>query len=218
MSSNEILQNLKKAVAEYDTDEAAIWARKALEEKINPIEALNALTEEIREVGDAFGRRELWLPELVGAADAMQAAMPILEEEIRKRRIEIEKKSLGTIVAGTVYGDIHSIGKTIICTLLTAYGFSVHDLGTNITAEEFIKAIKDYKADILAMSALLTTTATEQRNVINTLKEAMLRDKVKVMVGGAAVTREFAESIEADGYEATAIAAVKLAMRLVSKK
>jgi methanogenic corrinoid protein MtbC1 len=105
----------------------------------------------------------------------------------------------------------------MICTLLTADGFSVHDLGTNITAEEFIKAIKDYKADILAMSALLTTTATEQRNVINTLKEAMLRDKVKVMVGGAAVTREFAESIEADGYEATAIAAVKLARRLVSK-
>jgi corrinoid protein of di/trimethylamine methyltransferase len=217
MSSNEILQNLKKAVAEYDTDEAAIWARKALEEKIDPIEALNVLTEEIREVGDAFGRSELFLPELVGAADAMQAAMPILEEEIRKRRIEIEKKSLGTVVAGTVYGDIHSIGKTMICTLLTADGFSVHDLGTNITAEEFIKAIKDYKADILAMSALLTTTATEQRNVINTLKEAMLRDKVKVMVGGAAVTREFAESIEADGYEATAIAAVKLARRLVSK-
>jgi trimethylamine corrinoid protein len=105
MSSNEILQNLKKAVAEYDTDEAAIWARKALEEKIDPIEALNVLTEEIREVGDAFGRSELFLPELVGAADAMQAAMPILEEEIRKRRIEIEKKSLGTVVAGTVYRE-----------------------------------------------------------------------------------------------------------------
>jgi len=216
MSSLESLQNLKKAVVEYDTGGAASWARKALEEKIDPVEALNALTEAIREVGDAFGRGELWLPELVGAADAMQAAMPILEEEIRKRGIE--RKSLGTVVAGTVYGDIHSIGKSLVCTLLTVDGFSVHDLGVNITAEEFIKGIKDYKADILAMSALLTTTAMEQRKVINALKEAGLRDTVKVMVGGAAVTREFAEGIGADGYEATAGEAVKLARRLIGKK
>jgi len=211
---HEILENLKKAIAEYDTDEAASCAKKAIEENLDPIEATNVLMEAIREVGDAFGRGELWLPELVGAAEAMQSAMPILEEEIRRRGTE--RKVLGTVVAGTVRGDIHTIGKTMVCTLLSAEGFSVHDLGVDVTTEGFIKGVKDYKANILAMSALLTTTALEQGKVINALKEAGLRDKVRIMVGGAAITNKFADSIGADGYEATAIGAVKLARRLIT--
>lgn len=215
MSSREIFENLKKAVMEYDREGAASWARKALEEKTDPLEALNALTEAIRKVGDAFGRGELWLPELVGAAEAMQAAIPILEVELK--RTGAKREAIGTVVAGTVFGDIHSLGIAMVCTLLTTEGFEAHYLGVNITAEEFIKAVKDYKPDILAMSALLTTTAPEQRTVINALKEAGLRDQVKVMVGGSAITKEFAESIGADGYEATAVGAVKLARRLVVK-
>lgn len=213
MSSHETLQNLKKAIVEYDTGGAASWARKAIEEKMDPIEAASALTEAIKGVGDAFGRGKLWLPDLVGAADAMKSAMPILEEEIRKRGME--RKGLGTVVAGTVYGDIHDIGKTMVCTLLSAEGFSVHDLGVNVTAEEFIKAVKEYKVDILALSALLSTSALEQRNIIETLKKEGLRDKVKIMVGGAAITEEFAEAIGADGYEATAPGAVGLGKRLI---
>ena len=213
MSSHEILENLKKAVIGYDTEGAASWARKAIEEKIDPIEAANALTEAIKEIGDAFGRGELWLPDLVGAADAMQGAMPILEEEIAMRGME--RKGLGTVVVGTVYGDIHDIGKTMVGTLLITDGFSVHDLGINITAEEFIKAVKEYKANILALSALLSMSAPEQRKVVETLKKEGLRDKVKIMVGGGAITEEFAEEIGADGYEATAPGAVGLAKRLI---
>jgi len=211
----ESLENLKRAVIEYDTEGAARWARKIVEEKIDPITALDALTETIRQVGDRFGRGELWLPDLVGAAEAMQAAMPILEEELKKTGAK--REALGTVVVGTVFGDIHSIGKSMVCTLLVAGGFEVHDLGVNIKAEEFVEAIESHKADVLAMSALLTMTAAEQRKVINALKEKGIRDKVKVMVGGGAITAEFAESIGADGYDPTAPGAVELARRLVGR-
>ena len=211
----ETLENLKRAVVEYDTEAAAIWAKKVVEEKVNPIKALDALTETIKQVGDRFGRGELWLPDLVGAADAMQAAMPIIEEELK--RTGAKRETLGTVVAGTVFGDIHSIGKSMVCTLLTAGGFEVHDLGVNIKAEEFLEAIEKHQADILAMSALLTMTAPEQRKVIDALKEKGIREKVKVMVGGGAITTDFAESIGADGYDPTAPGAVELARRLVRK-
>jgi len=211
----ETLENLKRAIIEYDAEGAASWARKTVEEKVDPIKALDAMTESIRQVGDAFGRGELWLPDLVGAADAMQAAMPIIEEEFKRRGTK--RESLGSIVVGTVFGDIHSIGKTMVCTLLTAEGFEVHDLGVNIKAEEFVEAIENYKADILAMSALLTMTAPEQRKIIATLKEKGVRDKVKIMVGGGAITADFAQSIGADGYDPTAPGAVELAKRLVGK-
>lgn len=216
MPSHEVLENLKKAIIEYDTDGAASWASKAVAEKIDPIKATDALIAAIREVGDAFGRRELWLPDLMGAAEAMQSAMPILEEEIMNRGMT--RKSLGTIVIGTVYGDIHDIGKTMVGTLLTAAGFSVHDLGVNKTIEEFVEGIKEHKANILAMSALLSMTAPEQRKVIESLKEEGLRDKVKIMVGGGAITQEFADEIGADGYDATAPGAVSLARRLIGIK
>ena len=211
----ETLENLKRAVIECDAEAAASWVRKAVEAKIDPIKAADALTEAIRQVGDRFGRGELWLPDLVGAADAMQAAMPILEEELK--RIDAKRETLGTVVAGTVFGDIHSIGKSMVCTLLTAGGFEVHDLGVNIKAEEFLEAVEKYQADILAMSALLTTTAIEQRKVIDALGAKGIRGKVKVMVGGGAITAEFARNIGADGYDPTAPGAVELARRLVGK-
>ena len=128
--------------------------------------------------------------------------MPIINKEIMRRGMEM--KGLGTVVIGTAYGDVHDIGKTMVGTLLTADGFSVHDLGINITAEEFVKAVKEYKANILAMSALLSMSAPEQLKVIESLKKDGLRDGVKVMIGGGAITGEFAEEIGADGYEATA--------------
>ncbi len=214
MPSQEILENLKKTIAEYDTERAADLARKAMAENIDPIEAVDALITAIREVGDGFGRGELWLPDLMGAAEAMQSAMPILEEEITRKGLK--RESAGIVVIGTVYGDIHDIGKTMVGTLLTAAGFSVYDIGVNKTIAEFLAAVKKHKPNILAMSALLTMTAPEQQKIIETLKEEGLRDKVKIMVGGGAITQEFASKIKADGYDATAPGAVDLARKLLA--
>jgi methylmalonyl-CoA mutase cobalamin-binding domain/chain len=209
----EIYENLKRAVIEYDSEGSASWARKAVEEGMPPLKALDALTEGIQQVGDGYGRGELWLPDLIGAASAMTTAMPLLEEEIlkegKKRRV------LGTIVIGTVFGDIHSIGKTLVATLSTAAGFDVVDLGINVTAEEFMAAIREHNPNILAMSTLLTTTAPEQAKVIKQLKEEGLREKVKVIVGGGGITHDFAEKIGADGYEPTAPMAVELFKKIV---
>lgn len=211
----EVIENLKRAVTNYDTEGAAIWARKVVTEGVAPVKAMGALTEAIRQVGDRFGQGELWLPDLVGAADAMQAAMPIIEAELKK--VGAKRESLGVIVVGTVFGDIHDIGKAMVCTLLTAGGFEVHDLGVNIRAEEFLGAVDRFEADILALSALLTMTASEQRKIIEALKERGIRGKVKVMVGGGAITQEFADEIGADGYDPTAPGAVTLAKRLLGK-
>jgi len=210
-----ILDNLRKAIFDYNNDLAFQSAKKAVEKGIDPIEAMNVMTGAIREIGDAFGKGELWLPDLVGASDAMQSATPVLEEEMKRKGTH--RESLGTVVAGTVFGDIHSIGKTMVTTLLTAAGFHVEDIGVNVKSEEFIKAIKKHDADLLAMSALMTTTMTEQEKVIESLKKAGIREKVKVMVGGAAVTDEFAESIGADGYDPTAPGAVEMAKKLLGK-
>jgi corrinoid protein of di/trimethylamine methyltransferase len=208
-----IIDNLRKAIFEYNVELAYESAKEAVEKGIDPVEALNAMTVAIREIGDAFGKGELWLPDLVGASDAMQGATPVLEEEMKRRGAK--RESLGVVVAGTVFGDIHSIGKTMVTTLLTAAGYQVEDLGVNVKAEAFIEAIKKYGADLLAMSALMTTTMTEQEKVINALKKDGIREKVKVMVGGAAVTDDFAEEIGADGYDPTAPGAVALARKLL---
>jgi len=209
------LENLKRAIFEYDKALATRSAKLSLEKDIDPLVTLQVMTEAIREVGEAFGRGDLWLPDLVGASEAMQAAVPLLEEEVRKRGVE--RESLGIIVAGTVFGDIHSIGKTMVATLLTAAGFQVVDLGVNVTAQRFLEAIKEHGANLLVMSALMTTTCAEQEKVIAALEKEGIRGKVMVMVGGAAVTEEFKDSIGADGYDPTAPGAVKLALRLIGK-
>jgi corrinoid protein of di/trimethylamine methyltransferase len=212
---NLILENLARAIKEYDAQAAARWARTAIEHGIAPLQALETLTEAIREVGDAFATGECFLPELVSAAEAMQAAMPILEQELR--RTGVARGSVGKVVAGTVAGDIHNIGKSMLCTLLTADGFEVIDLGIDVPTERFVEAVCQYKPDVLAMSALLTITALEQRNVIEALKEAGIRDQVKVVVGGGAINEQFAASIGADGYDPTAPGGVKLIRQLLGK-
>jgi len=212
---SEILENLRRAVLEYDSKGAVSWARKAVEEKIAPLKALDALTEAIREVGDGFGKGELFLPEIVGAADAMKSATPIIEEELKK--MGAKRDSVGTVVMGTVFGDIHDIGKSMVCMLLATDGFEVIDLGVNVEAERFIESVRKYKPDILGMSALLTSFVSEQKKIINILKKEGLRDKVKIMVGGGALNEATAENIGADGYDPIAPGALKLARRLVGK-
>lgn len=208
----EILENLKRAVVEYNEEGARSWAEMVVSEKVDPLKALDALTAGIKQVDGGFAHGDLALPDIVGASFAMKSAMSIVEGEIKRTGKKV--RTLGIVVIGTVYGDIHDIGKTIVSALLTAGGFEVIDLCVNIAAEEFVEAVNKYKPDILAMSALMTMTAPELGKVINALKDQGLRDKVKIMVGGAAITQEFSERIGADGYEPTARGAVGLARRL----
>jgi len=210
----EIYESLKKSVLEYDADGAELYAQQVVDEGLDPIAALDAISEAMQVVGEGYESGELWLPDLVGAADVSQKALPILEEEIKRRGQTT--KNLGTVVIGTVSGDIHTIGKSMVGVLLVAAGFRVVDVGADVSTENFVNAVKENEADILALSALLTTTAPEQGKVIDALREAGLRDKVKIMVGGGAITQGFADSIGADGYGATAPGAVELAKSLVN--
>jgi methanogenic corrinoid protein MtbC1 len=209
------VENLKQAILNYDAEAAAEWARKAMDENQNPIEILKIVTHAIRDVGEKYADGALWLPDLIGAATAMKSAMPVIEEKI----VSIGKRmeTSGSVVIGTVYGDVHSIGKGMVATLLTAEGFTVHDLGIDIRAEKFLEALKKHEPDILAMSALMTTTASEMKKVIQELKNGGLRDSVKIIVGGAPITHEFAEEIGADGFSPTAPGGVKLAAQLMKK-
>jgi methanogenic corrinoid protein MtbC1 len=197
-----ILENLAKAIHDYDQQAAVRWTAAARDQRIDPLRALDTLTMAIRDVGDAFGAGECFLPELVSAAEAMQAAMPIIETQLHERGAE--RESAGKVIAGTVAGDIHNIGKSMLCTLLVADGFQVIDLG-------------EHQPDAVALSALLTITAAEQKNIIDALNEAGMRDNLKVIVGGGAINEEFAAAIGADGYEPTAPGGVKLVRDLLGK-
>lgn len=209
------LEDLAEAVRSYDVGRSRSCARELVEGDGDPVEALSTITQVMKEIGDRYGAGELWLPDLVGAADAATAGLEVIEEAIAKSGRQAAR--LGTVVIGTVYGDIHSIGKTMVGALLTANRFKVLDVGTDVPSAQFVKAVADNQPDILAMSAILTTTAPEQSKVIQAIEEAGLRDKVKIIVGGAAITPQFADEIGADGYRDTAPEAVELATRLVRK-
>lgn len=211
----EIFDSLKKALFEYREIDAKKMVEESIKQDINPIETIDVLVQAISKIGEKFGKGELFLPDLMLAAKTMQATMPILEDELRKKGLK--RESLGRVVIGTVYGDLHSIGKNMVATLLNSAGFEVIDLGVNVTSDRFIEEVKKNMPDILAMSSLLTTTVTEQQKVIKYLIEKGLRDKVKIIVGGGPVTEEFAKEIGADGYEPTAVLAVDLAKRLLKK-
>ena len=200
---------------EFDSNASKDMAQKAIDEQIDPLETLDVLTSAIREIGDQFEAGEVFLPELIAAAEAMSSATAPLEEEIQ--RLGKTKESLGKVVIGTVYGDIHDIGKNMVATLFKASGFDVIDCGSNVESGTFLEEIQKQNADILAMSALLTTTAPEQRKVIHSLSEAGLREKVKVIVGGGGITKQFADEIGADGYDATASGAVRLGKQLMGR-
>lgn len=213
---NEILNRLRSAIVECDDKAAADIAAETVRRDIDPILSFNTMADAMSEVGVRYEASEIWLPELVSAAAAMQAATPVLEDEIKKRGVA--RATLGTVVAGTVAGDIHSIGVEMVCTLLIGAGFQVHYLGIDVSIDAFIKAVKETNADVLAMTALLSVTAVQQKNVIDALVAENLRDSVKVMVGGAAVTADFADEIGADGYDYSAAGAVVLAKRLMGVK
>jgi methanogenic corrinoid protein MtbC1 len=214
MMEQEILQGLREAVYTGDKEAAARFAVLAVEQKVHPLAAFDqALIPSITRVGEEFACQELFLPDLVMAADAMRAAAAILEVEIQ--RLGVERRSLGKIVLGTVAGDLHDIGKTISGTLLASHGFEVIDLGVDVPTQGFLDAVSREKPGIVGMSSLLTVTASEQRRVIQALEESGLRDSVKVLVGGGAITADFAAKIGADGYAQNAEEGVRLARQLL---
>ncbi|MBW2366622.1 MAG: cobalamin-dependent protein [Deltaproteobacteria bacterium] len=208
-----ILAQLKRAILESDVDDTPDLARKALEDAIDPFVVMDTMIEAIQKVGDDFGAGYLFLPELVGSGKALEEAVPIVEEAIQSKGGT--REPLGVMVIGTVQGDLHTIGKSLVTTMFSANGFKVHDLGIDVSTEKFVEAVKEFNPHILALSALLTSTAPEARAVIDTLQEAGLRDKVKIMVGGGAITEDFALSIGADGYDATAPGAVEVGKKLL---
>jgi methanogenic corrinoid protein MtbC1 len=214
VTEQEILEGLGAAVYMGDKEAAARYAIQAVEQHVHPLAAFDqALIPSITRVGEEFACHELFLPDLVMAGDAMKAASTILEAEIQ--RLGAERKSLGKVVLGTVAGDLHDIGKTITGTLLASHGFEVLDLGVDVPTQGFLEAVSREEPAILGMSSLLTVTASEQRRVIEALQEAGLRDSIKVMVGGGAITADFAANIGADGYAQNAEHGVRLAKQLL---
>jgi len=210
---DDILTKLAQAVIDGEPEDATELAKLALQQGLDPLTCINeGLTPGMNRVGELFESGEYYLPDLIIGGEAMKEALAVLEPALVEGR---ERKVLGRVVLGTVEGDLHEIGKTLVGTLLTANGFQVADIGIDKSAAEFVAAAKAAHADIVGASALLTTTMPQQEKVVEALKEAGLRDQVKVMVGGAPVTAGWAEKIGADGYAEDAIASVALAKRLM---
>ena len=211
--SDEMHQKLAQAVIDGEPEDAEALAKQALAEGIDPLTCINeGLTKGIQKVGELFASGEYFLPELIIGAEAMKRALAVLEPAMVGDQ---SREVVGRVVLGTVEGDMHEIGKTLVGTMLIANGFQVFDIGVDKSAGEFVAAVQENNADIVGASALLTTTMLQQKKLIEALEEANLKDKVKVMVGGAPVTASFASEIGADGYAEDAISAVDLAFRLV---
>jgi corrinoid protein of di/trimethylamine methyltransferase len=212
--SEELFGKLAQAVIDGEPEDAEELVKQALEQGVDPLACINeGLMKGIEKVGDLFSDGSYFLPELIQGAGAMKAALEILEPKLIGGK---QREVVGTVVLGTVAGDQHEIGKTLVGTRLTANGFNVIDIGVDKKADEFVAAIEKANADIVGASALLTTTILEHKRLIDSIEEAGLRGKVKVMVGGAPVTDEFAKEIGADGYADDAIAAVDVARKLVA--
>lgn len=211
--TEEMYQKLAQALIDGEPEDAEDLAKQALELGVDPLACINeGLTKGIQRVGELFASGEYYLPELIIGADAMKKALDILEPALlgdQKREV------VGRVVLGTVAGDLHEIGKTLVGTMLTANGFQVTDIGVDKKPAEFVAAIKDANADIVGASALLTTTMIQQIKLIEAIEEAGLREQVKVLVGGAPVTESYAKEIGADGYAEDAISSVDVAFRLM---
>jgi corrinoid protein of di/trimethylamine methyltransferase len=213
MSNEALFGELAQAVIDGEPEDAVELAEQALDQGLDPLACINqGLTVGITRVGELFADGEYFLPDLIIGGEAMKMALAILEPALAGDQ---SREVLGRVVLGTVRGDLHEIGKTLVGTMLTANGFLVTDIGIDKPASEFVAAVKEAGATLVGASALLTTTMPEQQRIIEALAEAGLGGQVKVMVGGAPVTRNWAEKIGADGYAEDAITAVTVAKRLV---
>jgi corrinoid protein of di/trimethylamine methyltransferase len=215
--NEELFEAMAQSIIDGETEAASEHAQRAIDLGIDPIEAINCgFMFGVNYVGDQFSCGEMFLPELVGAGEAMKAAIAVLEPEMSSRGLK--REIAGRAVIGTIQGDIHDIGKTLVGTMLAAGGFEVHDLGIDVPVQKFIDKAREVDADIIGVSALLTTTMVRQKDVIQAVQAAGMGSQVKVMVGGAPVTRSWVEEIGADGYSEDAVGAVAVAKQLVAEK
>ena len=215
--SDELFAALRQAVIDGDAGSAGSLAQQVLDTGLPPLAAIdNGLVPGLSFVGEEFGKGELFLPDMMLAARAMQKALAILEPELQAQATQ--RHVVGRVVIGTVKGDIHEIGKNLVGMMLSTSGFEVHDLGVDVAPDRFVEAAKEHNADIVGVSALLTTTMAGQRTVVAALRAAGLRENVKVIVGGAPASESWATEIGADGYSEDAIGAVALARRLMGSE
>ncbi|MGC8816849.1 MAG: cobalamin B12-binding domain-containing protein [Candidatus Hadarchaeum sp.] len=210
---SELSEKIKEAMLTFDQEKIVETIRKCLSDGANPLDLINAITVSFEEIGDMFEKGEIFIPHLMIISEAAKNAIAEHIEPLLKGNAE--RKTIGRVVIGTVAGDIHDIGKSIVASMLFSAGFEVLDLGKDVPVEDFIKTVKEQNPDIVGMSAMITTTRPMQEKVIEALRSHGLREKVKVVVGGAPVSAEWAEKIGADGYAENAIEAVKLAKKLM---
>lgn len=210
-----LYERLSTAILEGDNDKTYKLVQKALDQELVPKDILdNGLVVGMNEVGARFKRGDMFVPEVLMSADAMQAGLELLRPQL----VASGAKLIGKILMGTVKGDLHDIGKNLVGMMCAGAGFEVIDLGFNVEPEKFIEAIKEHQPDIVGMSALLTTTMRAMGHTIKAIEEAGLRDRVKIMVGGAPVDAEFAKRISADGYGSNAPSGVELAKQFAGAK
>lgn len=215
--SEELFKQMAQSIIEGEKETAVELAQESVELGIPPLDAITkGFVVGVNYIGDLFGKGEAFLPELVMSGEAMKAAVAVLEPELKK--LGEAREMVGRVVLATVEGDIHEIGKTLVGTMLSASGFEVFDLGVDQSAEKIIGKALEVDAHLIGMSALLTTTMVRQREVIEELDKEGLRPRIKVMVGGAPITRDWSEKIKADGTSEDAIGAVQLAKKLVAKE
>jgi 5-methyltetrahydrofolate--homocysteine methyltransferase len=201
-----ILEEIFESVLIGEIDEVGKLTKNALEQKLPVSEIINkGYNNALKEVGIRFEKQEYFLPEMLASAMAVKKGMEALGPLLRKESV----KTLGTIVIGTVEGDIHDVGKNIVIMMLEGAGFKVYDLGVDVSMDKFVKAVKEYNPDILAMSALLNITMQYMGEVIHCIIKEGIRKKIKIVVGGSPLSQEFSDSIGADGYAADATKAVK---------
>lgn len=215
MAQEQFYGEISDAIVNLDKDKAIELAKRAITEKLNLLEVIEkGYGDGIRRIGDLWEEGEFFLPELMLGGNIMQESMDILLPSLKESGASA---SLGVVVIATIEGDIHSIGKTIVGTMLSANGFDVYDLGADVPAEKIIETAVEKNADVIGVSALLTTTMFGQKKIIDILKDKGIRDNFKVIIGGAPVTKEWTEQCNADGFAGSAVGAVKLVKNLLNK-
>ena len=212
--SDVMFQAMRQSVIDGDAVASASLAEEALAKGVSPLDSIEqGFVPGLSYVGEQFGLGELFLPDMMLAARAMQRAIAILEPEMKRQ--STQRHVVGRVIIGTVKGDIHEIGKNLVGMMLSTSGFEVHDLGVDVAPDRFIEAAKEHDADLIGVSALLTTTMAGQRTVVEALEAAGMRPRCKIIVGGAPASESWAAEIGADGYSEDAIGAVALARKLV---
>ena len=208
-------EKLSNSVIKGNREEVVELTQEAVDEGVKPNEIINqGLINGMNVVGKRFKAGDMFVPEVLMAAKAMKGGMEIVQPLL----VEGEREEAGRVLLGTVAGDLHDIGKNLVGMLMESGGLEVNDLGTDVEADEFVESIREFKPDVLGMSALLTTTMLEMKDVIEVLEEEGLRDDVKIIVGGAPVTKEFADEIGADGWAPDAASAKDLVFELLEDK